>query len=644
MYILFFLYTFLAGILCLSFFPKHLPFLVKISLIYLLGTFLLTILFFIIYPLKVFSPETIYLPFVFLPVMFLFLQKRILSEIKLLKPGCKSEVIVGLLILSFSAFLFLKTVWFDFNTQQTLISGKLWSDFGAHIPLMRSFFPGFNFPPEYPVFAHAPIKYYFMFHFHLGLLEYLGLPLFLAIDIPSILGISSLLFIVYAFGELLFQKKLAGLFAVAMFFCNASLSWWYFIKNNYTGSFFDLIKKMVSLTEFPAFNPYDKTLVSGGFWNLNVYTNQRHLGLSLALLFLLLFLFVGKRIQKHDFKLSAYILIGLILGFTPLFHGVVFLLICLCFPVLFCLDRQKKYFIFMGLVLACTALPSLWYLKGSDVNTASSAIKFLPGYLTAYSFTWFNFVRYWLLNLGLVAFLAPIGFFLAPRKSRQLFLYAIPAFLVGNLFSFSPDVATNHKFFNFSIIIFDIYVGYFLALLFTSVNFKKSRILLKIAGILVGVVLLFFLTISGIIDLFPVFNDNYFGIPDPSHKADVEWIKKNTDPRAVFANSYYLFHPANLAGRRISLGWPYFAWSAGYDTETRVKHLTDLYLSSEKKEACREIKFLNVDFVTLNLNLRDVNIKFDEIFWKKNFPLMYDNSSKSGFLIFEAKSTCSLSR
>ena len=635
MFIIFYIYTILLGLFLLSFFPKDLPFLIKISLVYILGTMAITAIFFLSYPLWQINPNFQYLPFVLIIPLLLSLRVPEGHEaIPIRLPrrfAPRNDIIVLVSSLIFSSFLFLKTVWYDFSTGQTLIMGKLWSDFGAHVSLIRSFSQGFNFPPEYPLFAHAPIKYYFFFHFHVALWEKFGLPLFAAINLPSILGFICVLLLIYSFGAYIFKSKLTGVLAVIFFLFNASLSWWYFIKNH---SLFDLFK----IKEFPAFNPYDGSLVSGGFWNLNVYTNQRHLPLSLALLLLLIFLFLWKRQQKDDpgqigMTMNAYLILGLVLGLSPLFHGVIFLMILLSLPFLFLTDSQKKKFIIMTAIFGIIALPSLLYLRSGG----GAGIKFLPGYLTAYNLTFFTFTRYWLLNLGLLVLLTPLGFFICPKNIRYLFLFAIPPFLIGNLFSFSTDVATNHKFFNFAIIIFNLYTAYFIAKLF---HLSGGTIIKHLTGVFFSVVLIFFLTVSGFIDIFPIVNDTYFGVPDPSHKKDIEWIGKNTDKKAVLANSYYLYHPASLSGRRIPLGWPYFAWSAGYDTETRVRDLTNLYLSKTKTEACSYVKKLNTDYVTLNLNIRDVNIKFDENFWKTNFPTVYENASSSGLLIFEVKKNC----
>ena len=75
--------------------------------------------------------------------------------------------------------------------------------------------------------------------------------------------------------------------------------------------------------------------------------------------------------------------------------------------------------------------------------------------------------------------------------------------------------------------------------------------------------------ISGIIDFFPIYNDNRISLVDYPVSKDIRWIMDNTPANSVFLNSQYLYDPVSLAGRKIFLGWPYFPWSAGYDTQTR---------------------------------------------------------------------------
>ena len=113
---------------------------------------------------------------------------------------------------------------FQYHNHTFYISAKVWSDFAAHLPLIRSFSWGQNWPPEYPLFPGEPIRYHFLFYFLVGQLEKLGLPLDWALNLPSALGFGGLLTIIYLFSKFIFQSSLTGFLAVILFLFNSSLS------------------------------------------------------------------------------------------------------------------------------------------------------------------------------------------------------------------------------------------------------------------------------------------------------------------------------------------------------------------------------------------------------------------------------------
>ena len=72
------------------------------------------------------------------------------------------QLVFFIFLLGFAWALMWKT--FRVNQAGNLeIATKVWSDFAATIPLIRSFSLGDNFPPQYPLFAGPPIRYHFLF-------------------------------------------------------------------------------------------------------------------------------------------------------------------------------------------------------------------------------------------------------------------------------------------------------------------------------------------------------------------------------------------------------------------------------------------------------------------------------------------------
>ena len=85
---------------------------------------------------------------------------------------------------------------------------------------------------------------------------------------------------------------------------------------------------------------------------------------------------------------------------------------------------------------------------------------------------------------------------------------------------------------------------------------------------------LFLLVISGgIIDFFPIHNA---GWGEVTYRNDplIDWLKKNTTPRDIFLTDRFVNHPILMAGRRVFYGWPYYAWSAGYNASKRDRVYT----------------------------------------------------------------------
>ena len=109
--------------------------------------------------------------------------------------------LVSLTIALFSIWLMFST--FAYQAGELMIKTKLWSDFAAHLPLIRSFSFGKNFPPQYPQFASEPIRYHYLFYLLVGLLEKIGFNLAVALNGLSAIGMSLLLIMIYRYAKLL---------------------------------------------------------------------------------------------------------------------------------------------------------------------------------------------------------------------------------------------------------------------------------------------------------------------------------------------------------------------------------------------------------------------------------------------------------
>lgn len=486
-------------------------------------------------------------------------------------------IIFWSLIACFSVWLMFRTFGYQQETGSMLVSSLIYSDFGSHLPLIRSFSWGDNFPVEYPVFPGSPIRYHYLFFLLVGMLEKAGLRIDLALNLPSIAGFMGLMFMIYLFGKNGYKDRRVGFLAVIFFLFNASLVFLDFFKKYPLSqkTLSDIIKNQ----NFICFGPWNDSLISA-FWNLNIFINQRHLAPALALVLF----FIYHVWFTEEKKLWHVPLWGIIIGISPAFHQPSTMFFGLALLISFIFHRERIYLALVGIVsVGVMFLTDHYILHFIGVNTGSILSR--PWYLMAKPVTLISAFEYWFRNLGLHMLLIPIGFFFSSWRMRQIWLIGLVAFVAALTYQFSLEMAANHKLMNFFLILsLPMSARAFIALWDLA---KKAVFPLSYLGRACCAVIFLLLIQGGILDFFPIYNSSYATVPNPIEVKAVNWIKEKTEPDARVMNNHFFFHPASIAGRRIFLGWPYFAWSAGYDADKRMKIIHRIYPKGDFGQFCQ---------------------------------------------------------
>lgn len=192
------------------------------------------------------------------------------------------ELAVTMSCIFFSLLLMSRTVSSD---GETLLFGRnVIGDFNAHIPLIRSFSMGQNFPAEYPFYAGPGIRYHFLYYFLIGNLEFLGLPLVGAITVTSVASFTALLLLLYSLATLLTKSPLAGGLTLGFFIFRSSLAVVSYFRQLEPYNPWNIIQTVITNTDYIGTTPGE----AWGYWNLNVYVNQRHFIFSLCVLLIIL--------------------------------------------------------------------------------------------------------------------------------------------------------------------------------------------------------------------------------------------------------------------------------------------------------------------------------------------------------------------
>ena len=158
------------------------------------------------------------------------------------------------------------------------LSGMELRDFAPQFAIAQDFAFGRNFPTEFPHYAGRPNQYDFLFYFQAGNLNLLGLNLPWSVDVLSVLSLISMIALVMALGELLFNSRFVGRLGATLVFFHGSLR---------------------HLTSFLPFG-YPHRAETWGFWKQIAFVNQRHLPLVIGIFLLVLIFFVDQYRQRSS--------------------------------------------------------------------------------------------------------------------------------------------------------------------------------------------------------------------------------------------------------------------------------------------------------------------------------------------------------
>ena len=612
------------------------------------------------------------------------------SSIPEYKNTIGSTIYYGLCTVAFtvaSAFLMFYT--YRISGGELLAGYSTFSDLSPHTAMVSSFGIGFNFPTQYMHFSGDGIQYHFFFYFLCGMLEYLGLPLDWAINIPSMVVMVSAFELMGLISVLLFRRRASFAVAPVLVLFRSSLNVFIHIKE-LTSSGLSLKASLESIFHSSSWygaTPYD----NWGIWAVNVYPNQRHLMLGVSCILILMLLTIpllrrmGIRLLKAERKdllktfftareawlwskedplhpMGLLILATLITAAMPFFHGSALIAVLLVLLVMAIFSESR---IIYAAAAACAVLSSFIQTKifaggaGNIVNFQPVSGFVLEDKTPKGTLTYLVTVTGLTLIIAFVFAIALLVRDIMKKKPVYRSILAI-AFTAPMVFAFNYQVSlemlANHKFIQITLILLDIFVAGAISVLFVPPVKKKDEaatteenkgkftkpvyILIRAATILAAVILLFPLTATGISEwaTYINLNKNYLIVNTESEV--IKWIENNTEPGDVFLTPQWAMDRFYLAGRPAYYGHAYYAWSAGHDTRTREQIYYWLISGcngdiDEFRRYCqeREIRYLiyDPDFYTYQY---PEGVQFNAEFFSQNLQQVAYFSGERGTIIY----------
>lgn len=544
----------------------------------------------------------------------------------------KRTVIIEIIFIAAVYALAAVLMWTTFYVRsgQLHIGVSVFSDFSPHIGMIRSFSYGNNFPTSYSHYGGAGIRYHFMFQFLVANLEFLGLRIDYAFNLPSIISFMSAFMMLYVLALKITGKRAAGFISCLLFAFRSSPSLMTYLASIPKGrKIFDTLKEN---TSFIGYTPNE----DWGLWNLNVYCNQRHLALGLTVMLFILILFLPRlfdmfesvselghniymtrkntSVKKERFKrhrlrdIPAYIRLvfftkdgwrvedyrtpiaaGLMLGSLSFFHGSA---VIGCILVLFIAavlsKRRLEYVITAAITAALSIIQTGYFIKESAVSP-----KLLFGFI-AENRTFFGAASY----LGRLTGILPLVLLAAMCLEKGARRYLMAAFAAPLIFAFTVsltvDVTVNHKYIMMSCIM----LGIFAAALLIRM-FERKDIWVSLATVF----LLIALTSTGVYDFYTVINKNKreYGIVLEMDNELTDFVRDNSTSQDLFltAGTNYAINQVVFGGAILYQGHQYYAWSAGYDTYSRDIMVRRMYEASSPGELNELVKENNIRFIVV---------------------------------------------
>ena len=513
------------------------------------------------------------------------------------KKGFKREVLLfGLLAVFITYMMF----YVFYIRDGVLYSGlTVYGDYAPHTAMMRSFSMGNNFPTQYPHYGGADVKYHFMFQFLTGNLEYLGLRMDIAYNIVSSASLVGFLMLLYQLALRITGKISCGAVTIFLFFFRSGMAFFRFVwEHIQTGDLLETLSENVSFIGYT-------TNENWGLWNFNVYLNQRHLAFGLLLVTLALYLFMdwleagtaheekgllwmkGRFFSKEGWKSrnpEQALLMGMFLGLCAFWNGAAVIggLLILCGFAIFS-DGKIDYAITAAVSIFFSYLQTKIFISGSAMSP-----QIYLGFLAEDKTVW-GVVKYlfWMSGIFFLG-LAVLVWFMR-RRERMILL----GFLFPTIFAFvllmTPDINVNHKYIMVSYAFLAIFWAWAICSLWNR----------KIYGKILAAVLAICLSATGIYDFAVIVRGN-----GPGRRVAVnmdsdltKWLVDNLDKDDLLLTPEYSMNEVTMSGVMLYCGWPYYAWSAGYDTNYRAAQAVTIYTTMDSEELKKVVKQERITYI-----------------------------------------------
>jgi len=479
-------------------------------------------------------------------------------------------------------------------------------DLPFHISVITSFAYGDNFPPQDPTFAGVPFTYPFLTDFVSAIFVRCGASLRESMFIENFILAVSFVGLIQRWAWVMLRDRLASFVTPLLALLNGGFGWILLFENgkqNEQGLFGALSNLPPSVTVIP------ETTWRWGNAISALLVPQRGilLGLPLAVMvFTQWWLATEGDAEKRgsedaenrghgahkkrkgelskkkksrsviaipllhvkpEYRMAAA---GVIAGLLPLVHAHSFVVVMAVGACIGLLQRRWRAWAIFVAVASVVALPQMWW---STHHSAVDAMKFFE-----WQFGWDrgsdSALWFWFKNTGLYIPLIVAAILWRGKEylvSRRVLLFYLPftlCFIIPNVLKMAPWIWDNIKVLYYWWLASAPLVALLLSRLWRQGTGQKA----------LAVVLFLCVTLAGALDVAAItLQSTGYQIFDAAGIKFADFVKQQTEPKALTVHAPVHNHPIFLTGRRSLLGYPGHIWTHGLDFTQRESEIRRIY-------------------------------------------------------------------
>ena len=133
----------------------------------------------------------------------------------------------------------------------------------------------------------------------------------------------------------------------------------------------------------------------------------------------------------------------------------------------------------------------------------------------------------------------------------------------------------------------------------SDVKTGRDRKIRKFAGKVLAAILTICLSITGIYDFAVIVKGNGPGrrVTVNMNSELTQWLEENLEKNDLLLTPEYSMNEVTMSGAMLYCGWPYYAWSAGYDTNYRAAQAVTIYTTSDSETLKKTVQQEKITYI-----------------------------------------------